>query len=237
MSRRYELKFLYLIPISLNRGHLMKSTGLPSWSLTLVKSIMDKVQKSDAEIYDHCVRVSRGSAFLAQAAGLSLAEQQIAEYSGLFHDIGKIGITLEVLNKPARLTPAEMNLMKEHPEQSVRLMEPLLRADFFKLCVPGVRHHHEWYDGRGYPHGLKGDLIPLSARVVLIADAFDAMTADRVYRAGCTVEAAYLELDEWAGAQFDPYLVKVFLESHPQWMASEGNKQRLAPAFALKSAA
>ena len=160
---------------------------------------MEMVRVKDHATYEHCIRVSRGARLLARAAGLNELEQKTVEFAGLFHDIGKIGIPDSILNKPSRLTPDEMDIMKDHPEMSVQILEPLAHLDFYFRLIPGVRHHHEWYDGRGYPRGVKGDQIPLAARLVLIADTFDAITADRAYRKGRPAEAAYSELYDWAG--------------------------------------
>lgn len=195
----------------------MSKTDLPSWSLDLARSIMEAVRLRDAETYSHCVRVSRGSRLLARSAGLNEFDQKIAEFAGLFHDIGKLGIPDNILNKPAKLTVEEMDVMKTHPELSVRILEPLSHLDFFYRLIPGVLHHHEWYDGRGYPHEVKGDRIPLAARIVLIADTYDAITADRVYRKGRPPEVAFKELRDWAGTQFDPFLVKIYLDAKPGW--------------------
>lgn len=225
-------------PLSALAAHILSllPQGLPKNTSDNVCSIMNRVQKKDAEIFHHCVRVGRGSRLLAQALGLSEREQRTAECSGLFHDIGKIDIPREILDKPSRLNPQEMERMKDHPMISVEMLKPLLTEEFFVGCLPGVQYHHEWYDGRGYPEGLKGDAIPLMARLVLVIDAYDAITASRIYRPGRPPEAAYLELDEWAGAQFDPYLVKVFLKHHPLWLETgekftvPGTRQRLNSA-------
>lgn len=190
---------------------------IPDWTLQIAQALMAKVREKDAETYHHCVRVSRGTRLLARTAGLDLIEQKQAEFAGLFHDIGKIHVPENILLKPSKLTPEEMAVMKDHPDLSVELLKPLAAVDFFKALMPGVRFHHEWFDGRGYPRGLKAESIPLTARLVLIADTFDAMTADRVYRKGRPAEVAYKELHDFAGTQFDPDLVKIYLEAHPHW--------------------
>ena len=195
----------------------MSWTDIPTWSLAVANSIMEAVRAKDEETYLHCVRVSRGSRLLAKAAGLNELDQKIAEFAGLFHDIGKIGVPDAILFKPAKLTPEEFKVMMDHPEKSVQILEPLAHLDFFHRLIPGVRHHHERYDGMGYPVGVKGDKIPLASRIVLVADTYDAMTADRAYRKGRPAEVAYKELLDYAGRQFDPHLVKVFLEAHPTW--------------------
>ena len=196
------------------------SSDIPDWALAVSRTIMEAVKVKDKETYEHCVRVSRATRLLAKAAGFNELDQKVAEFAGLFHDIGKIGVPEHVLNKPAKLTDEEYTIMKAHPEMSVQILQPLSGVDFFARLMPGVLHHHEWFDGRGYPHKIMADDIPIEARLVLIADTYDAMTADRIYRKGRAPEVAYKELQEYAGRQFDPELVKVFLDSH-QKMASD----------------
>ncbi len=195
----------------------MSWTDVPEGALEIARTIMAAVRARDRETHDHCVRVSRGARHLAKAAGLSDFEQMVVEFVGLFHDIGKIGVPDHILLKPGKLTPEEMEIMKEHPRLSARILEPLAHIEFFGRLIPGVLHHHERYDGAGYPEGVKGDAIPLPARIVLIADTFDAMTADRAYRKGLPAEVAYKELRDFAGSQFDPHLVKIYLEAKPKW--------------------
>lgn len=195
----------------------MSWADVPNGSLEIARAIMEAVRAKDPGTHDHCVRVSRGSRLLAKAAGLSEVEQMNVEFVGLFHDIGKIGVPDHILFKPGKLTPEEMEIMKEHPRMSARILEPLAHLEFFRRLIPGVLHHHERYDGAGYPEGLKGEEIPLPARIVLIADTFDAMTADRAYRKGLPAEVAYKELRDHAGRQFDPHLVKIYLEAKPMW--------------------
>ena len=179
------------------------------------------VRVKDSATYEHCVRVSRGARLLARAAGLDELEQKTVEFAGLFHDIGKIGVPDEILLKPGKLTDDEFKIMKTHPEKSVQILTPLSGVEFYKNLLPGVLYHHERFDGRGYPAGVKGEDIPLAARVILVADTFDAMTADRVYRKGLAPEVAYQELKDCAGTQFDPDLVKIYLAAHPQWKTSD----------------
>lgn len=219
-------------------------TDIPTWSLDVAKTIMETVKVKDVATYEHCIRVSRGSRLLAKAAGLDELEQKIVEFAGLFHDIGKIGIPDEILLKPARLTDEEFHIMKEHPEKSVQILQPLAHIEFYARLLPGVRYHHERFDGAGYPHGVKGEKIPIESRIILVADTYDAMTADRAYRKGLAPEVAYKELMDFAGRQFDPKLVEIFLDAHPTWgkkdmkVFEEMNHTVLAQAAAdLKQAA
>jgi putative nucleotidyltransferase with HDIG domain len=199
----------------------MSWTDIPDSSLQIAHAIMETVRLRDPETYSHCVRVSRGSRLLARAAGLDEVEQKVAEFAGLFHDIGKIGIADSILFKPGRLTDEEMNVVKAHPEMSIQIIKPLIDLEFFARLVPGVLYHHEWFNGQGYPHGVVGESIPLPARIVLIADTYDAITADRVYRKGRPAEYAYRELKDYSGRQFDPSLVKIYLQAHPGWGGSD----------------
>lgn len=213
----------------------MSWADVPDGSLEIARAIMEAVRAKDPETHDHCVRVSRGSRLLARAAGLSLSEQTMIEFVGLFHDIGKIGVPDHILFKPGKLTPEEMEIMKEHPRMSAQILEPLAHMEFFRRLIPGVLHHHERYDGAGYPIGIKGDEIPLPARIVLIADTFDAMTADRAYRKGLPAEVAFKELRDHAGTQFDPHLVKIYLEAKPKWNEREDAVFREMNELVLKS--
>jgi HD-GYP domain-containing protein (c-di-GMP phosphodiesterase class II) len=124
------------------------------------------------------------------------------------HDIGKIGIPLDSLNKPQKLTREEYEVFKEHPDKGRRIIEPI---EFLREIVPAIFHHHEQYDGSGYPLGLKGEAIPLEARILAVADTYDAMTSDRAYRKALSNEIAIAELKRCAGTQFDPRIVAVFV--------------------------
>jgi putative nucleotidyltransferase with HDIG domain len=190
---------------------------LPDWAEAAARSLMEALRLRDPYTYGHCRRVARHARLLAKAAGLSEWDQKKVEFAALFHDLGKIGIPDEVLNKPGRLTAAEALVIREHPVKSVEIIQPLAAVPFFEATVPGVLHHHERVDGCGYPYGLSGDDIPVIARIILIADTFDAMTTTRPYRKGLDHDVAYKELRKFAGRQFDPQLVKVFLQAHPTW--------------------
>jgi HD-GYP domain-containing protein (c-di-GMP phosphodiesterase class II) len=144
---------------------------------------------------------------LADAAGLDGRAVAQTTLAGLLHDIGKIIVPRAVLLKPGRLDASEYDTVKRHPNASAQLAE---RADLASIATI-LRHHHERWDGGGYPHGLAGERIPLVSRVLAIADAYDAMLADRPYRNSMTVQEASKELDAGAGTQFDPVLVETFL--------------------------
>jgi HD-GYP domain-containing protein (c-di-GMP phosphodiesterase class II) len=190
---------------------------IPPWADHVAASLLQALKERDPYTYGHCRRVARHARLLAQAAGLSEFEQRAVEYASLFHDLGKLGIPDSILLKPGRLTEEEEAVMRAHPVKSAEIVQPLSDVPFFKAIIPGIRHHHERYDGKGYPDGVWGDSIPLIARIILIADTFDAMTTTRPYRKGMDKSIAYKELQLFAGRQFDHQLVKVFLQAHPTW--------------------
>jgi putative nucleotidyltransferase with HDIG domain len=176
------------------------------------------LKASDKYTYGHSLRVAYYSLALGKELGLSEDELYKLEVSALFHDIGKIGVPNEILNKPARLDESEFLQMKRHPEMTAEILEGFKPFEEVALFA---KHHHERFDGRGYPSGLKGEDIPYYSRIILIADTFDAMTSTRPYRKGLPYQTAFEELNEFAGSQFDPDLVKSFISA----MTKENNKK------------
>ena len=172
-------------------------------------SIANAVEARDKSTGRHSFRVSEYAVLIARELGFSEEEQTQIRRTGLLHDIGKIGVPDSVLNKPARLTDEEYEIMKTHT-----LIGGEILKDF--TLIPhvdeGAKFHHERYDGTGYPSGLKGEEIPLNARIIGIADAFDAMTANRVYRKALDMDYVIAELKRCSGTQFDPGLVEIMLE-------------------------
>lgn len=177
----------------------------------LIESLLTALKERDLYTYSHSQRVAQVARRLAQIAGLNEEHQEIVEYAAMFHDIGKIGIPDPILLKPSRLTLEEQNTMRLHPLKGLKIIQPLSPIPFFKAILAGITCHHERIDGLGYPFGLKGDEIPIDARIILIADTFDAMTTDRPYRKALPTETAFEELQKHAGTQFDRELVKVFI--------------------------
>ena len=186
----------------------------PDWAQAIARALLEAIKEKDPYTYGHCCRVARNARLLAQAAGLSESEQTTVEYASLFHDLGKMGIPDQILLKPGRLTPEEAALVRDHPRRSGEIIKPLTNVQFFKETLPGILSHHERMDGLGYPDGLDGDKIPLHARIIVIADTFDAMTSTRPYRSALPREVAYKELQTFSGRQFDEQLVKVFPVSY-----------------------
>jgi HD-GYP domain-containing protein (c-di-GMP phosphodiesterase class II) len=142
--------------------------------------------------------------------GLSDEQLEFLQYAALLHDVGKIGIDEKILCKPGKLDKMEWGTVKEHPLMGASIIEPI---DLFTGILPYVIHHHESFDGEGYPRGLRGSEIPYGARIIAVADAFDAMTSDRPYRKAYSAPAAIEEIKEKAGAQFDPTVVQAFLSA------------------------
>jgi putative nucleotidyltransferase with HDIG domain len=185
------------------------------------KTILRALDAKDHYTYGHSMRVTYFSMVMGKQLGLSDAEMYDLELSALFHDIGKIGTPDAVLNKPSRLTDEEFDIMKEHPSKSYEILKDF---DVFEKVARNAKHHHERYDGRGYPDQLKAEEIPVYARIILIADTFDAMTSTRVYRKGLPHEVAFNELVEFSGSQFDPGLVKHFIKGMRKEQAKNEDK-------------
>jgi putative nucleotidyltransferase with HDIG domain len=178
-------------------------------SESMCRSMLLALDAKDQYTYEHSTRVAYYSLTLGKELQLDENQMYELEMSGLFHDLGKIGTPDSILNKPTRLNEEEFEIMKQHP---VRSGEILQGFKDFKNIANFVAHHHERYDGRGYPNGLKGEKIPLFSRILLIADTFDAMTSTRVYRKGLAKTVAFAELEEFSGSQFDPGLVSLFID-------------------------
>lgn len=162
----------------------------------------------DLATWEHSVRVNTYSVMLGKRLGLSWQELKILRLGALLHDIGKIGIRDRTLLKAGALTEAEYDEVKKHPEIGVSILKP---SPTFDVLLPIVGYHHERYDGKGYPHGLKGQEIPLMARIVTLADAFEAMTSNRLYRKSRTIKSALNEIVDNMGGQFDPVIGEVFI--------------------------
>lgn len=181
---------------------------LQSLFLSTVSALANSIDARDPYTKGHSERVTAYAVMIAEGLNLGTEDLELLRYAGLLHDIGKIRIRDHILHKPGRLTDSEFSEMKKHPEYGVEIMQPV---NAFKHILPAMLHHHERYDGRGYPHGLAGEAIPLTARILCVADCFDAMTSDRPYRKGMPVADAVAELTRNKKTQFDPQLVDIFL--------------------------
>jgi putative nucleotidyltransferase with HDIG domain len=200
---------------------------IPDWSYDSVRALLEALKAVEPSTYHHCLRVGEYSRKLAVAMGLNEFEQKVAEFSGLLHDIGKIGIDRSVLLKPGKLNPHELDIMRNHSIISEEIIKPLAHHPFFKQIQPAVRGHHERIDGEGYPDKLMGEEIPLLSRVILVVDTYDAMSEDRIYRKGLPDEVIYSELKRCAGSQFDPQLTKMFLAAHAGWKKEKSDEDTL----------
>lgn len=174
-----------------------------------VEALRIAVDAKDTYTKGHSDRVAFYSKLLAKEITLSKEQQERIYIGGLFHDIGKIGVPDSILQKPDRLTDEEYSEIKNHPLIGAQIINA---ATIFEDIIPIVKHHHERYDGRGYPSRLEGKDIPLYARIVAVADAFDAMTSDRQYRKGMEIDKAKDELIKNVDTQFDGELAKKFVE-------------------------
>lgn len=179
--------------------------------LASVQSLVESLELKDPYTRGHSMRVSRYATAIARTLGFDAARVRQIELGGQLHDIGKIGVREDVLNKPGPLTPEEYEHIMTHPMLGWRVLRPLLGDNPIVLNI--TRSHHERVDGRGVPDGLAGEAIPVEARIVSVADAFDAMMSRRPYRRGLTHEDALAELRRSAGTQFDTEAVDAFLDA------------------------
>ncbi|MFL5940066.1 MAG: HD-GYP domain-containing protein [Gaiellaceae bacterium] len=199
-------------------------------ALEAVESLNATVDAKDPYTAGHSHRVQRIAVALGEALGLEREQLDILRFAGLFHDIGKIGVPDAILTKPDRLTKLEFEIVKRHPEDGARIIGRLHRLH---AAVPAVLHHHERWDGDGYPHGLRGDGIPLEAAIVGLADAVDAMTTDRPYSCARTLEDATEEIVRNRGTQFAPAVVDAFValvDRVPELFGTDPLADELVPA-------
>ncbi|MBN1689728.1 MAG: diguanylate cyclase [Dehalococcoidia bacterium] len=176
--------------------------------LSTIYALAATLEARDKFTYGHSRRVSRYAVAVAEKLNLTPAQVTLVSAAALLHDIGKIGIPDSVLNKREKLLDEEWELLKQHPRLSATIVGhvPSLSA-----CLAAVKHHHERWDGMGYPSGLKGEAIPIEARILCVTDAFEAMISERPYRSALTFKQAIAELEKCAGTQFDPHIVKTFI--------------------------
>ena len=178
-------------------------------ALSMISALTAAIDAKDHYTYAHSKNVARYAATLAVAAGLNDDQVRTIYAAGLLHDIGKISIPENILNKTGKLEDGEYRIMKDHVNNSIEMIRHLPEMDYL---IPAVLGHHERWDGKGYPRGIAGEEIPVSARCLAIADVFDAMTTDRPYRMGLPLEYALEEIRKGAGTQFDPSLAKIFIQ-------------------------
>lgn len=209
---------LAVIPLVILRQNFKVTFELQRQTEEVLLALADTLDNKDQYTSHHTERVSEYATVIARAMALPDKQIELIATAARLHDLGKVGIPDEVLNKPSRLNADETTVMQRHPELGVKVLGHL---SMLHDHIPIVRHHHEHYDGSGYPDGLKGEEIPLGARIVLVADAWDAMTSDRVYRKALPRTKAIQVLKDFSGVQFDPLIVGAFLK----WLADEESRQ------------
>jgi len=190
-----------------------------------LKALTAALETRDSETHGHSERVVTYSLRLGREYGLTSAEMKALEFGSLLHDIGKIGVPDSILRKPGKLTEEEWVRMREHPLHGQQILRGI---QFLEGAARVVAQHHEKWDGTGYPFGMRYEEIDICARIFSVADAFDAITSDRVYRRGKPYQAAAQELDDWAGRQFDPKVVEAF-HRVPKEDWEELHRQSLLP--------
>jgi HD-GYP domain-containing protein (c-di-GMP phosphodiesterase class II) len=200
----------------------LRELGVPDvmaeLNLRTIAALGTLAEIKDPYVRGHQERTSDVAATLAEQMGLSPDRVRGTRLAGLVHDLGKAGVSKRILSKPGKLTEEEFAEIKEHPPLGSMMI--ISEVEALQQLVPIVRHHHERFDGKGYPDGLAGEEIPLEARILSVVDAFDAMTHERAYRKALGREETLAELRRGAGTQFDPAVVEVFLA----WAAKEGEE-------------
>ena len=189
---------------------LKNATGmLEKAYLETIETLRYTVEAKDKYTRGHSDRVAEYSVLIGKAVGLSDKDLRTLQVGGLFHDVGKIGVPDIILQKESKLTDDEYSEIKNHPSIGAHILS---NASIFENIIPIVKHHHEKYDGHGYPSQLKGEDIPYFARIASIADSFDAMTSRRTYRDSLQIETVIKEFERCKGTQFDPKLADLFLD-------------------------
>jgi HD domain len=212
---------LVLIPVLVARWAVAQFAAQQRAYEATVSALCQAVETKDFYTRGHSERVSRGSVMIAREIGMRVERVEAIRYAGMLHDVGKLGVPTSVLQKNGALTDDEYAAIQLHPMRGLDIVREI---GFLDEALAGIMHHHERIDGKGYPMGLAGDEIPEFARVLAVADAFDAMTSNRSYRGARSVPEGIAELRKWAGAQFDPAFVDAFVTAIERdgWKAPGG---------------
>jgi HD-GYP domain-containing protein (c-di-GMP phosphodiesterase class II) len=203
---------LFALPLVVSRGVFQGYVRLREAYADTVRGLVAAIEAKDPYTRGHSERVAEYAVSIADSMRLPPHRIEQLELSALLHDLGKVGVGRRILTKAGRLSDVEMDVIKRHP----RIGADIIRSvGFLQTSLPGIEFHHERFDGNGYGAGLSGEHIPLEARVLAVADSYDAMTSERPYRSSFSHEEATEELARQSGRQFDPYVVQVFLSAHP----------------------
>jgi putative nucleotidyltransferase with HDIG domain len=208
LERQRQIRQHHEYQFELEQKVVQRTRELQQTYEQVLHSLGEAVAARDTETHDHTRRVTQLSLHLARALGIRGPELTGVEWGAALHDVGKIGIPDAILLKPSSLTDDEWDTMKRHCEIGHRMLRGF---GFLRDALPVVLHHHEHFDGSGYPYGLSGDSIPFAARIFAVVDAYDAMTSDRPYRPPLDPDEAKQELARCAATQFDPHIVDAFL--------------------------
>ena len=202
---------LFIIPLLLLRYAYRLYLDMKETHIATLTALTSALDAKDAYTNGHSFRVSRYAVLIGEELGLSAKKMEVLEYSALLHDVGKIGVSGDIISKPGKLTDEEFEKMKSHPVIGAQIIE---RLKFLDKAAEIVKHHHERPDGRGYPDGLKGEEIPFGARILCLCDTLDAMTSSRSYRRAMSLENAISEFQKYRGTQFDSEVVDCVVSLH-----------------------
>jgi len=207
-------KNVFLFRMNDRNGYASDTEDIEDASM-LKSKLLEKIEQKDNITSNHCSKTSHYALKLGCNVGLNESDLSLLEVSATLHDVGKINVPNEILRKPTTLTTEEYEIIKRHSVWGAEIVETfLLEENTFAqmdLLAQTIRHHHERYDGGGYPDGLKGEVIPLLSQIISVADAFDAMTSDRTYRKAMEEEEAIEIIQNESGKQFHPSLVEAFI--------------------------
>lgn len=201
---------LFFLPLFLARYVFQSYLEIRQVYLDTLGALASALDAKDKYTKGHSDRVAAYAVEIARTLGLSEYRIEVIEHMALLHDIGKIGISEEILTKPGRLSNQEFEQIKQHPVIGANILKDIKD---FESSTDLIKYHHEKFDGTGYPYGLKGEEIPLEARIITLADSFDAMTSDRAYRKAMNVQEAFEEIRRSSGNHFDPVVVEAFINS------------------------